>query len=345
MKFTIFLTRECNLRCKYCYETQFHKEPREKMEYYVADNVIKFIESMTCLDRNETPIEVIFHGGEPFLNFEIMKYIHMELCKKFTDKKIIYFTTTNATIINDEILEFIIHNINNLSISLDGNRDIHDKNRIFPDGSGSYEIVLKNAMKILNYKEDLRLRITFTPESVNYIYESVEFLYSRGFRKIIVVPDFMSNEWKNTHKNELFNQIEKIIYSAEAMSKLDSNINDYSFLTSKISDCFGGVVDFSIDVNGDIYPCSITVGKKEFIIGNVNNNGDRLNKESTRAIIEINKSEIPICENCTRKEYCDTNRCKLINLYINGSKDCPIPIMCALQDIYVEMVKKMKNNK
>ena len=136
---TLEVTEQCNLRCKYCIYQEDHTEYRKfgakKMSWETAKAAIDYLKDHS--DYTEKP-HVGFYGGEPLLNFEIIKR-SVEYAKKVFDKELLFALTTNATLVTDEIAEFFAANGMNLIISLDGPKEMHDANRVFTDGSGSYE--------------------------------------------------------------------------------------------------------------------------------------------------------------------------------------------------------------
>lgn len=135
--FTIVITDRCNLKCKYCYE----KKMNVNMNKDIADKSIDFW--LRNVDK-EMRNRVAIHGGEPFLNFDIFKYIAKKLI--FLNKDIIIETTSNGTIIDNQIISFIKEYRINLSISLDGIEEKNDENRVFENGKGSFNLVYNNIL-------------------------------------------------------------------------------------------------------------------------------------------------------------------------------------------------------
>ncbi|HBH0612317.1 TPA: radical SAM protein, partial [Clostridioides difficile] len=196
MKFTIFVTEDCNLRCTYCYEGNDKK--KENMSYETADKTIDFICNKE-LESNSDYTTIVLHGGEPFINFDLIKYIHRDLVDRLSDKKILFDITTNGTIINDEIIEFIAKNVKNISISIDGKKNIHDINRIDANGVGTYEKVMENGKRLIDKGIYVRARMTYNSNTVKYLYESVYDIAKQGFKNIAPISDFMDKNWDNSH--------------------------------------------------------------------------------------------------------------------------------------------------
>ena len=325
MKFSIMLTEDCNLRCKYCYEG--NNKIKNKLDKYTADKVINFI--LECLKKeldNEI-LYIVFHGGEPLMNFETMKYIHHLLNNKVKDRKIIYDMTTNGTIINEEIKNFLKDNIDNVSISIDGTKESHDSNRVFEDGRGSYDLVIKNAKILIDSGISLRCRMTFNTKNIHELYESVVSMDGLGFKYIVPVIDSYDN-WDKTHMDIYSKELEKLVSNKNINSKNNISMLDTKLINIQKGDCFGGINSFCIDTKGFIYPCTLAVNKKEFIIGNVYDDSRALNKEKIEEFCKIYVSQNEKCTGCTRYDYCIGVRCKILNKLITNEYTNPPCIVC-----------------
>ncbi|MEG1312071.1 MAG: radical SAM protein [Romboutsia sp.] len=338
MKFTIVVTEDCNLRCSYCYEGD--NKNTSKMNFQTADKVINFIAKKINEESDDVyqPI-VIFHGGEPLLNFEIIKYIYNKL-NNVVKKNIRYDMTTNGTILNDEIEEFILNNIDALSISLDGIKESHNKFRIFANGSGSYDIVIKNARRLLSKSSNLRVRMTFSMNTVKYMYESVKEMHKMGFKYIVPALDKLS-QWDEHSIKTLENQVDKVVAYKKENIEAKISTADIITLNTKKGDCFGGVVSFCIGSKGLVYPCAYAIGKDEFIIGNVNNTNSCLNKSKIEEMININRVGSENCKGCTRYEYCSGPRCKIINKLATDDYNLPSYMTCISQHMEVRATKSL----
>ncbi|WP_455104930.1 radical SAM protein [Peptostreptococcus sp.] len=338
MKFTIFVTQKCNLRCKYCYEDNLDR--RDDMSVETADKVIKFILERLTEKNIDRPLVIIFHGGEPLLNFDLVKYIREELENKVSDRKIIYHMTTNGTLINDENIDFLCKKIDFLSVSIDGVKKINDENRIFSDGSGTYDIVIKKLKSVLSRNKNIRIRMTITPETASDICKSITEIVNLGLTDIVVSMDYKSTEWENRHIEIIRMELMKLLSRKKNLKKAYINLIDLYSLNVKKGACFGGVVSYAIDVNGDLYPCTVCVGHKDMVIGNVHNN----KVISEREIFAINYIDNFVCNECTRKEFCTTKRCKFINKVVTGKYENNIPIMCAMERISIDVSRMLQEN-
>lgn len=338
MKFTIMLTEDCNLRCQYCYEGK--NKIKNKLDKDTADKVINFI--LECLKKrlDDEILYIVFHGGEPLMNFETIKYIHHSLSNKVKDRKIIYDITTNGTIINEEIKNFLKNNIDNVSISIDGTRESHDTNRVFEDGRGSYDLVIKNTKILIDSGISLRCRMTFNTKNIHYLYESVVSMDEIGFEFIVPIIDSFDN-WDKTSMDIYSKELEKLISNKKLNSKNNISMLDTKLFNRKKGDCFGGVSSFCIDTKGFIYPCTFAVNKKELIIGNVYDDSRAINKEKIKELGKIYASSNEKCIGCTRYDYCIGVRCKILNKLITNEYTNPPCIVCFEEHMNLKTAKML----
>ena len=142
MYVTLWVTTDCNLNCRYCYEGI--NKTNKIININTIDKSIEFIMNyFNFQDIIEFNLNI--HGGEPFLAFDEIKYLvyRFKEVLKNNSINVLYTTTTNATLFNDEIIEFIVNEIPDITISLDGTKSTHDKMRPFKNGKGSYDRVKK----------------------------------------------------------------------------------------------------------------------------------------------------------------------------------------------------------
>jgi len=224
MNFIIVLTDKCNLRCKYCYEKE---KTYSDMSVETARKSILFVKDCITreIDLNRKEHNIVFHGGEPLLKYDMIKYFVIEF-NKISNVKIQYYITSNGTIFKEEIAYFIKNNNINFSISIDGTKSSHDKNRVFPDGRGSYNMVIDNSMKYLSIIENIRCRLTFSPDTINEIYSGVSTLSELGFCIFAISENFYCTEWQD---NSIESESLANNYTLEKSTQVDIK----SFLASK----------------------------------------------------------------------------------------------------------------
>ncbi len=150
---TLVVTEQCNLRCRYCvYSGMYHFERSHSFRKMSAEIAFKAIDFFLNRCKNSSKVFISFYGGEPLLNFELIKKCveYTNARSKQINKTVKYSITTNGTLLQRKILDFLIKNKIGLVISLDGPKDIHDRYRTFPDGMGSYERIFQNLKVIKN---------------------------------------------------------------------------------------------------------------------------------------------------------------------------------------------------
>lgn len=155
------VTQQCNLRCKYCaysgnYYNRSHTSAR--MDFETAKKAIDFY--LARSDKADQ-LALSFYGGEPLLEFELIKKCVSYILQHKGDKKILFTMTTNGTLITEEVIEFLVKHEFNLMISLDGDQKSHDINRRFKTGKGSFEVILKNLSKLKAYNEEYYSKVMF----------------------------------------------------------------------------------------------------------------------------------------------------------------------------------------
>ena len=192
---TIWLTENCNLKCRYCYEGQ----EKGKRKFAISDiaTLISFIdreilESAESAEKKDKVI-ISFHGGEPLLEFQLMKYIISELDNVAAKRNIsiVYEVTTNGNVNESEFLEYIRNRGDfRISVSLDGKKEINDIYRVTKCGRSSFDRAFLFAKQLLEMDKHPRIRMTLTPQMVEYLYENIVFFVKEGFEMIVTVPDF-----------------------------------------------------------------------------------------------------------------------------------------------------------
>lgn len=184
-KLELFLTEDCNLRCDYC----FLKGKRP--QYMSWDIAKRSVEFLFAESRDARDLTIIFFGGEPLLLWDVIKKVVLyaeRLARKY-GKTIHYSLTTNGILLSKNILRFSrTHGIMHL-LSIDGDRETHDRHRHFPDGSGTFDVVASKIPLLKKYQGWLGARMTVTPETVNSLASNVRFLFSFGINQFIIGTD------------------------------------------------------------------------------------------------------------------------------------------------------------
>ncbi len=330
MNYTIFMTNKCNLNCTYCYEGEKRKKT---ISYELLDLIINLI----CKDKSDD-VSVVLHGGEPLLEFEKIKYLINQINRKKKDSKVKYSLTTNGTIMNQEIREYLMDNIDTLSISVDGTEKEHDKNRKKIDGEGSYRYVERNIKCYLGDSlDDITARMTINKDNYKSVSENIIHLINMGFKKISpVINQF--DDWTGEQWEILKSELKKLKdFLEDNCINVDVGLLNDAKYKCKNSECDGGVTTMTIDADGEIYPCIVVTGQKDFCIGNIRTGIDF---ERVCSLHEMDKDKVEVCEGCARYDYCDATRCKIINKYQMGEWNNPSINICKIHNIKVALASE-----
>ena len=326
-----WLTTICNLKCKYCYEGIEKKY--SLMPSYIIDLALKFL--FEKIINTDEILQIVLHGGEPFLAFEEMKYLVAKSSNLAYEKNINiqYMVTTNATILNEEMIEFICDNIKNITISIDGDRETHDFLRPFKDGSGTHSIVVKNLKKLLDKIPDLTVRLTYNHQTVEKLFENVKFIIDLGVKCVIPARDMFDENWDYQKFNLLKNELLKIRnYLGDRHDIVISMLDTRNI--KPLNTCGGGLTSFNFYTDGSIYPCTITVGNEEFNLGNVMGGIDWKKRDKLLSYSEELNQE---CVGCIFYNFCEQTRCKMINKMMNNDYCKASPVSCKEKHIIYQV--------
>lgn len=329
--YTIVVTDDCNLRCSYCYEKD---KKNTYMNKGTADKAIEFwIENIDDEHRNR----ISLHGGEPFLNFDVYKY----LVKKIRDisENIIIDTTSNGTILNDEIIRLIKYYDINISISLDGDERSHNINRKFKNESDSYDIVMKNIERMVNNKIYPRIRTTLSKKNLFDLTNFIKNLVKIGINKFSFSYDIYESNWGKKDIIYIKDGIEKLCHIFKNTDVFVDLIDGETLCTEK-GDCFGGITSFAISPNGDIFPCTFSINNKNFVLGNVfnkKNNSEIYNNIMNQEHLKL-KSGNKECIGCEAIKICKNSMCKILCKLVNDDYNEPVVSYC--MSTYFEIYAK-----
>ena len=256
----ISLTGSCNFQCRYCFQDlKGSFRSSSDMNAYTAQRVAEMINCTT-----DKVYRIHFFGGEPFLNFEVMKLI----TESVKDKVEFFSVTTNLSILSNEITEFIKNNDFSLMISLDGIKASHDASRVFADGTGTFSTVAGN-LKSLSQKlkkDSISIAKTLTVKNYMNLFDDYMFFKALGF-KVNVNPDINLNTNELNHevlKNELKKIMKDMISDNESiefwnLSESIRTVNNFPYgkkIRSSLSSCYDASnYVTTISPRGDLYPC------------------------------------------------------------------------------------------
>lgn len=272
ISFTICPTLECNLSCKYCFEKSRGKF---RMNEATAEKVVEFILKQTKEKIENEIISLIWYGGEPLLNFSIIKYIIQQLQNKLRSKKIISNLVTNGTLLTSEVLKQLKNlSFKKIQICFDGDEKYHDCSRPLRNGGASFSLIYENFISGIKNFTDISwtIRINVYEDNIQGIYDLLlKFKkdrlayyrnYNIAFHQVFISPF-----------NQCFTQcgnlkdISKNIYKLTLFA-IKNGLKSFPLPYYNICN-FMTLNSFIIDPKGDLYKCEETVGVKKYCIGNV----------------------------------------------------------------------------
>ncbi|MFI3237156.1 MAG: thioether cross-link-forming SCIFF peptide maturase [Lachnospiraceae bacterium] len=349
----LHIAHDCNLACQYCFaeEGEYHGR-RALMTFEVGQKALDFL---VAHSGNRVNLEVDFFGGEPLMNWQVVKDLvaYGRELEKHHKKKFRFTLTTNGVLLNDDIMEFANKEMANVVLSIDGRKCVNDKMRPFRGGQGSYDLIIPKYQKLAESRNqmDYYVRGTFTHENLDFA-QDVMHLADLGFKQISVEPVVASEDDYYALKEEDIKTI-KDEYDKLALELLDrtskgNGVNFFHFMidlqggpcvAKRLSGCGSGTEYLAVTPWGDFYPCHQFVGQEEFLMGDVDTGIVR--KDLVDEFKQTNVYAKPKCKNCFAKFYC-SGGCAA-NAY-NFHKDINdvYEIGCELQRKRVECAIMMK---
>lgn len=306
----LHVTNKCNLKCSYCYANSDIKHDK----YLDINKIAKLIQVLNKSKVQDTFF--IFHGGEPLVKFSTLKKI-LKLVKDNFKGNSSFAIQTNGTILNNEILDFIINEKVKISISIDGYKEIHDKNRIDSNSNGSFDKIIQNIETLRKHKINFATNSVLTtdvdPEKLFEFYKNNKITGT----KLVPVSNIDSSDLDIKEITEIYNQfVERLFHNNINNDIKIQEGNLFSFLqklsgnlSSIMCDnfpCNFGVDMLMLDEYGDLYPCEEFYGKNEFKIINIDkcDSLEEVYKISEKYIKNHINLSFKLCNNCVLRVYC-----------------------------------------
>jgi len=343
----LHIAHDCNLRCSYCFAgTGEYMGRRSLMSLEVGKKAIDFLIENSGNRRN---LEVDFFGGEPLMNFDVVKGIveYARKKEKESGKNFRFTITTNAMLLDEEKRAYINENMHNVVLSLDGRKEVNDAVRKRIDGIGSYDRILPLIKKMVEERagKDYYVRGTFTRKNLDFGTDVLH-LADLGFDQISIEPVVAAKDSGFDIRNEdlkvVFDEYERLAKEYVDRRKNGQWFNFFHFMidleggpciAKRLRGCGSGTEYMAVTPEGELYPCHQFVGHKEFLLGNVYDglNGNPI-RESFREANVYTKSQ---CNSCWAKFYC-SGGCAANAWQFNKDIKIPYEIGCELEKKRVE---------
>lgn len=349
----LHIAHDCNLACKYCFA--------EEGEYQGKKDIMSFDVGKAALDfliknsGNRKNLEVDFFGGEPLMNFQVVKELvkYGRKQEKLHNKKFRFTLTTNGVLLNDDIMEFANQEMANVVLSIDGRKETHDHMRPFKKGAGSYELIVPKFQKFAESRNQTNyyVRGTFTRHNMDFA-EDVMHLADLGFKQISVEPvvaeEAMDYAIKEEDLSQLYDEYDKLATEMISRHKEGKDFNFFHFMidleggpcvAKRLSGCGSGTEYLAVTPWGDLFPCHQFVGNDEFYLGNVFEGIKHTEiQDDFRGCSVYSKEK---CKNCFARFYC-SGGCMANSYNFHGSIHDAYDIGCALQKKRVECAIMIK---
>lgn len=312
----LHIAHTCNLNCSYCFASQgkYHGE-RALMSFDVGKRALDFLVENSGSRRN---LEVDFFGGEPLMNFQVVKDLvaYARGIEKEKGKNFRFTLTTNGILIDDDVIDFANKECSNVVLSLDGRKEIHDRFRVDYKGNGSFDKIVPKFQKLVEARrgKNYYMRGTFTHANPDFL-KDIQQMLDLGFNELSMEPVVCAAGDPSALTEEdlpvVMRQYEQL---AELMLERDKEGKPFTFyhymidleggpcIYKRISGCGSGTEYMAVTPTGDLYPCHQFVGEEKFRLGNIWDGVT--NTEVRQEFADCNVYAHPECRDCWARLYC-----------------------------------------
>ena len=350
----LHIAHDCNLSCKYCFaeEGLYHGKKAELMSYEVGKQALDFLVEASGSRHN---LEVDFFGGEPLLNWQVVKDLvaYGRSIEAEHDKHFRFTLTTNGVLLTDEVMEFVNREMDNVVLSIDGRKEVHDYMRPFQRGDGSYDIIVPKFKKLADSRDQDRyyVRGTYTRYNKDFS-EDVLHLAELGFKQIsvepVVAPEDEQYALREEDLPELFDQYDRLAAEMIERAGSDREFNFFHFMIDleggpcvykRLSGCGSGTEYLSVTPDGSLFPCHQFVGNEGMQVGDVWHGVT--NTDLVTEFKGCNVYSRPKCSDCFAKYYC-SGGCAANAYHFTGDIRGNYEVGCELQKKRVECAIAIK---
>ena len=312
----LHIAHTCNLNCSYCFASQgkYHGD-RAVMSFEVGKRALDFLIENSGSRRN---LEVDFFGGEPLMNFDVVKQLvaYARSVEKEKGKNFRFTLTTNGLLIDDDVIDFANREMSNVVLSLDGRQEIHDRFRVDYAGKGSWERIVPKFQKLVEARggKNYYMRGTFTHANPDFL-KDIQQMLDLGFTELSMEPVVCAEGDPSELTMEdlpiVLEQYEKLAELMLERDKAGKPLTFYHYMIDltggpciykRISGCGSGTEYMAVTPWGDLYPCHQFVGEEAFKLGDIWNGVTNTEKQDEFACCNVYAR--PECRDCWAKLYC-----------------------------------------
>ncbi len=312
----LHIAHTCNLNCSYCFASQgkYHGE-RAIMSYEVGKRALDFLVENSGTRKN---LEVDFFGGEPLMNFDVVKQLvaYARSIEKAKGKNFRFTLTTNGILVDDDVIDWANRECSNVVLSLDGRKEIHDRYRVDYAGNGSWDKIVPKFQKFVEARggKNYYMRGTFTHNNPDFL-KDVQQMLDLGFRELSMEPVVCApDEPSALTEDDLSVVMQQYEALAELMLEHDKKKDPFTFyhymidltggpcIYKRISGCGSGTEYMAVTPWGDLYPCHQFVGDEKFKLGDIYTGVT--NTDIQKQFAACNVYAHPECNDCWARLYC-----------------------------------------
>ncbi|MCR4750640.1 MAG: thioether cross-link-forming SCIFF peptide maturase [Lachnospiraceae bacterium] len=349
----LHVAHDCNLACRYCFasEGEYHGK-RALMSLETGKKALDFL---VANSGNRVNLEVDFFGGEPLMNWDVVKQLveYGRSLEEANNKKFRFTLTTNGVLLDDDIIEFANKEMANVVCSIDGRKEINDAKRPFRGGQGSYDVIVPKFKKVAESREQMNyyVRGTFTHDNLDFS-EDVKHLADLGFGQISVEPVVAKPEDSYALREEdipkIMEQYDELAKDIIRRRKEGKPVNFFHFMidlsggpcvAKRLSGCGAGTEYLAVTPWGDLYPCHQFVGNEDFLMGNVEEGILRTDIRDEFKTCNVYAKDK--CKKCFAKFYC-SGGCAANSYNFHGDINDAYDLGCELQRKRIECAIMIK---
>ncbi|HAE63176.1 MAG TPA: thioether cross-link-forming SCIFF peptide maturase [Eubacteriaceae bacterium] len=355
----LHVSHDCNMRCGYCFASEGSFEGEKVlMDIETGKEAIDFLIKNSGKRKH---LEIDFFGGEPLMNFEVVKsLVEYARERELETEKVFRFTmTTNGLLLNEDIIEYLDENMANVVLSIDGRKETNDNMRKTINNEGTYKYIIDKIKRMSEKRgsKDHYIRGTFTKNNLDFSKDVLD-LANQGFPSISVEPVVATpdNDYALTGEDilDLEKEYENLAVEYLNYNKQGDKFNFFHFnidlhggpcAYKRVSGCGAGTDYVAVTPTGEIYPCHQFVGKEDFILGDLEKG--ILNQNLRKDFEKVNLTDKKACRDCWAKYYCGGG-CFANAYNFNNDISVPYDIGCKLEKKRIEcaiMIQVAKQNR
>lgn len=306
----------CNLACSYCFAGQGkYRGKASLMSLETGKQALDFLINNSSTRKY---LEVDFFGGEPLLNWGVIKELvqYGRELEKYNNKRFRFTLTTNGVLMDDEVIAFCLQEMENVVLSLDGRKEVHDHFRVDRQNKGSYDLIVPKFQEFVNKRKDQEyyIRGTYTRYNLDFL-QDILHMVDLGFTRIsmepVVAPQGDSSALREEDLPIIFEQYEKLAQIMIDRKRQGKGFEFYHYMIDlengpcihkRFHGCGSGTEYLAVTPEGDLYPCHQFVGETNYLLGNLSvgiTNGELQNQFTKNTLYSREE-----CKNCWAKFYC-----------------------------------------